>query len=254
MTKVILNGANGRMGKVLSQLISTLEDIEVVAGIDTRKEQNGSFPIFSSLAECNLSADVMIDFSLPEAIHSYIATAIERKIALVVATTALGEAELKALQEATKSIPIFRSANMSLGINLIQQLLQQAQKVLDHSFDIEIVEKHHKMKKDAPSGTAFMLADAINEVSDPPYTYLYGREGKDCQRKDNELTIHALRGGTIVGEHSVMFAGSDEVITISHTAYSRNVFASGAISAATFLATQKPGLYSMKDLIQAKIN
>jgi len=254
MIHIILNGANGRMGRVLKDQIAAMDDIEVVAGIDTTIDTDAGFPIFTSLKECNVDADAMIDFSTPEAIHSYIESAVERNISVVVATTALGEKELDLLDKASSKIPIFRSANMSLGINLLQQLLQQSQKVLDHSFDIEIVEKHHKMKKDAPSGTAFMLAEAINEVSDPPYEYLYKREGKDCQRKDNEMTIHAVRGGTIVGEHSVIFAGSDEVITLTHTAYSRTVFANGAISAAKYIAHIAPGYYSMKDLIDSKIN
>ncbi|MDC7246184.1 MAG: 4-hydroxy-tetrahydrodipicolinate reductase [Sphaerochaetaceae bacterium] len=254
MVHIILNGANGRMGKVLANQISNMEEVQVVAGIDTRDDSSTEFPIYRSLNECNVKGDVMIDFSTPDAVNSYIDTAVERKLPIVVATTALGEKEIQALDKASVSIPIFRSANMSLGINLLQQLLQQSQKVLDHSFDIEIIEKHHNMKKDAPSGTAFMLAEAINEVSDPPYEYLYGREGKNCKRKENEMTLHAVRGGSIVGEHSVIFAGTDEVITLTHTAYSRSVFANGAISAAKFISGIAPGYYSMKDLIEAKIN
>lgn len=248
MTKVILLGCNGRMGKVLAALIEPMDEMEVIAGIDIHSSQT-SFPVFSNLSECSVKADALIDFSHPGSLPLYIPEAAKRKLPVVVATTGLSSKEIELLNGAAVNIPVFRSANMSLGINLLQKLVKSAATILGEAFDIEIVEKHHKLKKDSPSGTALMLADSINEAHGGTLEYVFGREGGNALRKKGELGIHAFRGGTIVGEHDVFFAGTDELIQIGHKAYSRQVFATGAIAAARFLKGQKPGMYSMEDLI-----
>ncbi len=250
MVKVILHGCNGRMGSVLTELIHDIPDMAVVAGIDVSISER-EYPVFTSLEECSVDADVMIDFSSPLSIGHYIPVAITKKIPVVVATTGLKQEELSILEQASSQIPIFRSANMSVGINLIQQLLQSSAKVLGDRYDIEIIEKHHHFKKDAPSGTALMLADSINEVLLSKKRFVHGRSGNDALRKGDELGIHSVRGGSIVGEHEVLFAGKDEVISIGHSAYSRSVFATGAIAAASFIAGSKPKMYNMQDMINA---
>ena len=248
MIKVILIGSSGRMGRMLESLISESSDMEVVAGIDI-VDGSGSFPVYSQLAEYTEKADVIIDFSSPATLDSYLSEAAARKIPAVIATTGLDDSDLERISRASESTAVFRSANMSLGINLLQKLVSTAASILGPGFDVEIIEKHHNMKKDSPSGTALMLADSVNSAFDGRLEYVYGRSGRDCKRAENELGIHAMRGGTIVGEHSVYFAGNDEVITISHAANSRNVFATGAVAAARFLTGCRPGLYSMQDLI-----
>ncbi|MCK9482510.1 MAG: 4-hydroxy-tetrahydrodipicolinate reductase [Bacteroidia bacterium] len=248
MTRVILNGCNGRMGKTLATLIASQQNVEVVAGIDLN-QGDASFPVFSSLSECDVIADVIIDFSTPQSLHSYVPSAVEKGLALVVATTGLEEKELSLLEEASSKIAIFRSGNMSLGINLLQKVVATAAKVLADSFDVEIVEKHHNQKQDSPSGTALMLADSVNEALDNSLSYTFGRHGLKTKREKGELGIHAVRGGTIVGEHEVLFAGEDEVISFSHRAFSRNVFATGAIAAAKYITTVAPGIYNMSDML-----
>lgn len=248
MIKVILNGCSGRMGSVLTDLIAITNDMEVVAGIDVIKTDR-AYPIFDSLVACTVSADVIIDFSSAASLVTYLPTAIERKLPAVVATTGLTVAELNLLDQAAHKIAIFRSGNMSLGINLVQQLLQSTTQVLGDNWDVEIVEKHHHFKKDAPSGTALMLAHSIKEVSKKPLYNVCGREGGDVLRQGDEIGIHSLRGGTIVGEHEVFFAGEDEVISIGHQAFSRKVFATGAIAAARYLVRQKQGLFTMQEMI-----
>ncbi len=250
MVKVILHGCNGRMGSVLTDLIKDNPDMRVVAGIDVTKRDR-EYPVFTSLEICDVAADVMIDFSSPLSVHSFIPTAVEKKLPVVVATTGLKEKELSLLEEASRSIPIFRSANMSIGINLMQEILHTVAKVIGDRFDIEIVEKHHHFKKDAPSGTALMLADSINEALKEKKTYIHGRSGNDALRKNSELGIHAIRGGSIVGEHEAIFAGQDEIISIEHKAYSRTVFATGAIAAASYISNLSHGMYNMQDLISA---
>jgi len=248
MIKAILNGCNGRMGQVLTSLIENLPDMEVAAGIDIVQGIN-VYPQFSSIDKCDIPADVIIDFSTPKVLHEVVEMAVRRKSPIVIATTGLSEQNLELLKNASSEIPIFRSANMSLGINLVQQLLQSATKVLGDRYDIEIVEKHHKLKKDAPSGTALLLAESINAVRTQKLRYEFGRSGADSLRKTDELGIHSLRGGTIVGEHEVSFNGQDEVISISHQAFSRQVFATGALAAARYIIHQKPGFYTMQDMI-----
>ncbi|MFA7539806.1 MAG: 4-hydroxy-tetrahydrodipicolinate reductase [Sphaerochaetaceae bacterium] len=248
MLRVILNGCSGRMGKVLTTQIKTIEGMEVVAGIDLN-ESPRDYPIYKSLQESPVKGEVMIDFSSSTSLKSYLPVAIERGLALVVATTGLDAEDEKLLKEASNSIPIFRSQNMSLGINLVQELLQSATKVLGERYDVEIIEKHHRYKKDSPSGTALMLAESINAVRTHPLTYVYGRVGNETLRKKEELGIHSLRGGTYAGEHEISFSGEDEVIAITHQSYSRQVFANGAIAAAHYIVRQKRGLYSMHDMI-----
>jgi len=248
MLKVILNGCNGRMGKVLTSLMEPLDDMEVVAGIDINTE-GGAFPVFAHLSGCTVQADVLIDFSHPKTLPDFLPEAVQRKLPCVVATTGLGVEDLKLIESSARRLPIFRTANMSLGINLVQNLVKEASKVLGERYDVEIVEKHHKLKKDAPSGTAIMLADSINEVRVNKLRYVNGRTGLDSLRKPEELGIHSLRGGTIVGEHDVYFTGTDEIIQVGHKAYTRQVFATGAIAAARYIAKRKPGLYTMQDMI-----
>ncbi len=250
MLKIIINGCGGRMGAVLGDLITRSKGAQVVGGIDVVSASR-PYPLFSSLKECTVEADVLIDFSSPAGLIAQLETAVERTLPIVAATTGLDDNDLKQLEAASQFIPIFRSANMSVGINLVQQLLHTAAKVLEEGFDVEIIEKHHNQKKDAPSGTALMLADSINVSRNTPLHYTYGREGKEAKRSENELGIHAVRGGTIVGQHEVIFAGDDEIITISHQAFSRQVFAVGALKAAFFIVGKQPGTYAMSDLISS---
>lgn len=248
MLRIILNGCSGRMGEVLTTQIGASEGMEVVAGIDISKSER-DYPIYPSLKECPAKGDVIIDFSSSASLKEYLPVAIERSLPLVVATTGLSGEDEKLLKEAANSVAVFRSQNMSLGINLVQELLQSATKVLGERYDVEIIEKHHRYKRDSPSGTALMLAESINAVRTHPLTYVYGRVGNEALRGKEELGIHSLRGGTYAGEHEVSFSGEDEVIAITHQSYSRHVFASGALAAARYLVRQKRGLYSMHDMI-----
>jgi 4-hydroxy-tetrahydrodipicolinate reductase len=247
---IIINGSGGRMGHMIAQVVKESGLDKVVAGIDPRgADGSETFPVFSSLADCDVKADVVIDFSGAEAI-SGMAEALEaKKMPVVVATTGLTEELMGALKELAKTVAVFQAANMSVGINLIKKLAAQTAAAIGDTFDIELIEKHHNQKKDAPSGTAFTLADEINKALDGSLAYVHGRRETAKLREKKELGIHALRGGTIVGEHEVIFAGTDEVITISHAAASRQVFAAGAIKAARFILAQSPGFYTMDDLL-----
>ena len=246
-----MHGCNGRMGQMISKLVSDDPDIEIVAGIDINDTIRNPYPVFGSISECDVEADAVVDFGGAAAIDLLLDVCAARNLPVVVCTTGLSEAQILHLNETSQRIPILRSANMSLGINLLMKLLKDAVGPLaEAGFDIEIVEKHHRMKLDAPSGTAIALADAINEAADEPYEYVYDRSQVRQKRGAKELGISAVRGGTIVGDHDVIFAGEDEVITFSHRTYSRAVFAKGAIQAAKFLAGRKPGLYDMSDVIE----
>lgn len=250
MTRIIMKGCNGRMGKVISELVYNDENAEIVAGIDLKETTDNGYPVFTSFPACNVAADVIIDFSSPVNIGEMLQYAQENQVPIVLSTTGLSEADIALVKEASKNVAILRSANMSLGVNTIMKVLKAVTNVLvDADFDIEIVEKHHNQKVDAPSGTALALADAINEVLDQEYTYNYDRSPVREKRKKKEIGIAAVRGGTIVGEHEVIYAGIDEVIEIKHTAYSKAIFAKGAIQAAKFLAGKGPGMYDMKDVI-----
>lgn len=253
MTKVIMHGCNGKMGQTISGLIAADEEIEIVAGVDAYDEGKNPYPVFSTIAECDVEAEAIIDFSAAPAVDGLLAYCVERQVPCVLCTTGLSQDQLTAVQEAAKKVAILKSANMSLGINMLLKLLQEATNILAPAgFDIEIVEKHHNLKVDAPSGTALALADSINDALDDPYRYVYDRSQVREKRTQKEIGISAVRGGTIVGDHDVIFAGADEVVTFSHRAYSKAVFGKGAIQAAKFLAGQPSGMYDMSDVINAK--
>jgi len=250
MTRIIMCGCNGKMGRVISQLVKEDENAEIVAGVDISGEQLDTYPVFKKITECNVEADAVIDFSAPVALNDILSVGLAKNLSLVLCTTGYSEEEIAKINEASKKVAILRSANMSLGINLLLGLVQAAAKVLsDANFDIELVEKHHNQKVDAPSGTALALADAINEALNNEYNYKYDRSAERVKRDKKEIGISAVRGGTIVGEHEVIFAGTDEVIEFKHTAYSKAIFGKGAVSAAKFLAGKPAGMYSMKDVI-----
>lgn len=253
MTRAIMNGCNGKMGQCITGICAQDPDIEIVAGIDTYDGIKNDYPIFASLKECTVDADVIIDFSNAKAVDALLAYGVEKQIPIVLCTTGLSEQQLADVEKAYEKVAILKSANMSLGINTLMKLLQDAAKVLATAgFDMEIVEKHHRLKLDAPSGTALALADSINEAMDNQYHYIYDRSQRREMRDDKEIGISAVRGGTIVGEHEVIFAGPDEVIEFKHTAYSKAVFGKGAVEAAKFLAGKPAGRYDMSDVISAK--
>jgi len=248
MIRVLLSGCGGRMGKVVSALINEQEGICVSAGVDPAMP-SFDYPVYDSFSKVKEESDVIIDFSFHTSIRDLLCFAVERKTPAVIATTGFDEEELQLIAEASKKIPLFRSANMSLGVNLICLLAKKAAMLLP-DFDIEIVEKHHNQKVDAPSGTALMIADEISSALPEEMKYLHGRSGICGKRTKNEIGIHAVRGGTIVGEHEVIFAGYNETVTISHSAASREILANGAVCAAKFVLEKAPGLYSMKDVFE----
>ncbi len=249
--RVIIHGLMGNMGKTVQRLVENDENMELVAGIDRNaKESDFSFKTFGNIYNCNVKADVIIDFSTASATDDLLYYCKEKKIPLVLCTTGLSDETLKNLEETSKEVAIFKSANMSLGINLVNGLLKKVSHLLYNTgFDIEIIEKHHNQKIDAPSGTALLLADTIKESIDDNQKYVYDRSLERKKRDKNEIGIHAVRGGTIVGDHSVLFAGNNEIIEINHQATSREVFAVGAINASKFLANKDAGIYNMDDLI-----
>ena len=252
MTKVLMHGCNGKIGRAITRLINEREDIEIVAGIDPYLEVPNTYPVFSTINECTVTADVVIDFSTATAVIPLIDYCKAHHTPAVICTTGLSNEDIATLKDASKTIPIFFSANMSLGVNLLIALAKRATEILgDSGFDIEIIEKHHNQKIDAPSGTALAIADAINDTLDHTYTYRYDRSTVREKRPKKEIGIHAVRGGTIVGEHDILFAGNDEFITLSHQATSKEVFANGAIKAAKFLAHKAPGLYDMDHLLNS---
>jgi len=250
MTKVIVYGCNGFMGHIICDLIKPMEDVKVVAGIDVVSDGSYDFPVFTSAADCDVPADAMIDFSAAAAVDAALDLAVSRQIPLVECTTGLSPEQISRLEECSSKVAILRSANMSLGVNTLLKMVKTAAQILgDSGFDIEIVERHHRRKVDAPSGTALAFAEAINEGCDGRYGYTFDRSARRQSRPADEIGISAVRGGTIVGDHEIIFAGTDEVIEFKHTAYSRAVFGKGAIEAAKYLADQPPGLYNMSDVI-----
>ena len=250
MTKIILNGANGAMGKVVSELIALDPTVEIVAGVDLNTDVDLGFPVFDDIRKIDMDADAVIDFASVKAVDNLLDFIEEKKIPAVICTTGLSEEQIGRINELSKNTAILRSANMSLGINTLSKVLAQIAPTLRAAgFDIEIVEAHHRRKLDAPSGTAILLADAVNENMDEKLTYTYDRSKRHEPRRADEIGLSAVRGGTIVGDHDVIFAGEDEVITFSHRAYSRKIFANGAISAAKFLQGKTAGLYDMSDVI-----
>ncbi|MDO4504062.1 MAG: 4-hydroxy-tetrahydrodipicolinate reductase [Clostridia bacterium] len=246
---IILCGCNGKMGQAIVNESQKFCNMNIVSGVDIKPDSSKSFPIFSSINDVNIKADIIIDFSNPLALNSILEYSQNQKLPVVICTTGFSKEQVEKINEASKNIPVFYSGNMSLGINLLIELCQKATNVLGDSFDIEIIEKHHNQKIDAPSGTALMIANGISEHLDEKYEYKYNRTTSRAKRKKNEIGIHSIRGGTITGDHEVIFAGKDEIITISHHAASRNIFANGAINAAKYILNKTPGLYKMKNLI-----
>lgn len=253
MTKIIMHGCNGVMGQMICNLIASDEEVEVVAGVDINDKVENSFPVFTSIDKCDVEADAVIDFSHISCVDALLDWCGEKGMPVVLCTTGLNEEQLAKVDEVAKKTAVLKSANMSLGINMLLKILKEATAVLAPAgFDIEVVEKHHRRKLDAPSGTALALADSINEELNNEYEYVYDRSSRREQRPKKEIGLSAVRGGTIVGDHDVIFAGEDEVITFSHTAYSRAVFGKGAIQAAKFLKGKAAGLYDMSHVIDAQ--
>ena len=254
MIRVIMHGCNGKMGQVISGLIAADPQVEMVAGIDVWDDGHNTYPVFADITDCDVEADCLIDFSTAGAVEKMLDYCVAKKLPCVLCTTGLSEELLQKMREASETTAILKSANMSLGINLLLKMLKEAAGVLAPAgFDMEIVEKHHNLKVDAPSGTALALADSINEEFNNEYEYVYDRSSRREKRPAKEIGISAVRGGTIVGDHDVIFAGADEVITFSHTAYSKAVFGKGAVQAAKFLAGKGAGMYNMGDVIDASM-
>ena len=250
MVKIIMHGCNGHMGQVISDIVEKDPDAEIVAGIDIADQGKNSYPVFTDIDACQTEADAIIDFSSAKATDKLLEYSAARQIPVVLCSTGLSEEQLAKVEETSRKVAVLKSANMSLGINTLLKLVQDAARVLAAAgFDMEIVEKHHRLKVDAPSGTALALADSLNEALDNKYHYVYDRSQKREKRDDNEIGISAVRGGTIVGEHEVIFAGQDEVIEFKHTAYSKAIFGKGAVEAAKFIAGKPAGRYDMSDVI-----
>ena len=253
MTEIVIQGIGGRMGHVLCDMIAQREDCCVVAGIDMKDGEQNGIPVYDSLEKLNGKGDVIIDFSSPAAVEKALPYCQTHKLPIVVCTTGLSEElQLKVVQ-LSRSVPVFKSANMSMGINVLAELCKRASAVLGINYDIEIVEQHHHNKLDAPSGTALMIANAINEEAGDKYEYVYDRHAVRQKRGAKELGISSVRGGGIVGEHDVLFCGPEEVLTLSHSAGSRGVFADGAVQAALYVAGREPGYYTMTDLLRGKL-
>ncbi len=252
MINILMSGCNGKMGQVITRLAEQSDGLKIAAGYDIFDSVKNSYPVFTELKKCDVKVDVIIDFSNPGALNNLLDYAIFRKLPVVMATTGLSQAQINQLKSSSRHIPVFFSANMSLGVNLLIDLVKKAAKVLEKNFDIEIIEKHHNQKLDAPSGTALSIADSINSVLEEKQEYIYDRHSRRKKRSKTEIGIHAVRGGSIVGEHSVIFAGNDEIIEINHMAMSKDIFGTGALRAAVFLYNKKPGFYNMNDLISSE--
>ncbi len=252
MYRIIMHGCNGKMGQVITNLVAADEEACIVAGIDARDDGHNEYPVFTDIDSCDVEADAVIDFSVAPAVDKLLEYCEKKNLPCVLCTTGLTEEQLAKVKQTSEKVAVLKSANMSLGINLLLKLLKEASGVLAQAgFDIEIVEKHHNLKVDAPSGTALALADSINEEFDGAYEYVYDRSQVRKKRTQKEIGISAVRGGTIVGDHDVIFAGADEVVTFSHTAYSKAVFAKGAIQAAKFITGKAAGMYDMSHVIEA---
>lgn len=251
MVKILMHGCNGKMGRMITEIVKNEEDTVIAAGVDKFTGIPNDYPVFEKIAQCDVDVDVVIDFSNAGAVDELLDYCVEKSLPVVLCTTGLSDEQLKKVDECSEKIAVLKSANMSMGINLLLKLLKDAAKVLAPAgYDIELVEKHHNQKLDAPSGTALALADSINEAMGNEYEYVYDRSQVRKKRDVKEIGISAVRAGTIVGEHEVIFAGTDEVIEFKHTAYSRSVFAKGAVEAGKFLAGQPAGMYDMGDVIQ----
>ena len=251
MVKILMHGCNGKMGRMITEIVKNEEDAVIAAGVDKFTGIPNDYPVFEEIAQCDVDVDVVIDFSNAGAVDELLDYCVKKSLPVVLCTTGVSDEQLKKVDECSEKIAVLKSANMSMGINLLLKLLKDAAKVLAPAgYDIELVEKHHNQKLDAPSGTALALADSINEAMGNEYEYVYDRSQVRKKRDAKEIGISAVRAGTIVGEHEVIFAGTDEVIEFKHTAYSRSVFAKGAVEAGKFLAGQPAGMYDMGDVIQ----
>jgi 4-hydroxy-tetrahydrodipicolinate reductase len=251
MIRIILNGCGGKMGRAISGIAKTSSELEIVAGVD--KYATGSefgYPVFSSISDCDVAVDVILDFSRPEALEDLLSYALDKNVPLVLCTTGYSSEQLKQIDKAAESLPLFRSANMSIGVNVVNSILKKISALLFENYDIEIIEKHHNQKVDSPSGTALLLANTIKNSIPEETEFVYGREGLS-KRSDKEIGIHAVRGGSIVGDHEVIFAGQGEIIEIKHTALSRDVFAVGSLKACQFMYGKASGLYSMDDVVRS---
>lgn len=251
MVNVLMHGCNGRMGQMITGLVKEDPEIAIAAGVDTYQGISNLYPVFDSIEKCDVKVDVVIDFSTATALESVLEYCVEKQIPVILCSTGYSEAQLNKIKDASEKVAVLKSANMSMGINLLLKLLKDAAKVLAPAgYDIELIERHHNQKLDAPSGTALALADSVNDALDGEYHYVYDRSQVRQKREKKEIGISAIRGGTIVGEHDVIFAGVDEVIEFKHTAFSRSVFGKGAVEAAKFLAGKPAGMYDMSDVIQ----
>lgn len=251
MVKILMHGCNGKMGRMITEIVKNEEDAVIAAGVDKFTGIPNDYPVFEEITQCDVYVDVVIDFSNAGAVDELLDYCVKKSLPVVLCTTGLSDEQLKKVDECSEKIAVLKSANMSMGINLLLKLLKDAAKVLAPAgYDIELVEKHHNQKLDAPSGTALALADSINEAMGNEYEYVYDRSQVRKKRDAKEIGISAVRAGTIVGEHEVIFAGTDEVIEFKHTAYSRSVFAKGAVEAGKFLAGRPAGMYDMGDVIQ----
>ncbi|HLR35530.1 MAG TPA: 4-hydroxy-tetrahydrodipicolinate reductase [Tissierellales bacterium] len=251
MLKVGINGYLGAMGQVIAKEIKENKEMSLVVGIDKKAIENdkNNIKVYDNISDIKEELDVIIDFSHPSSLEPILKFASENNIALVIGTTGLENEHIEKIKAASDKIAIFYSANMSLGVNLLLSLVKKSANLLGDSFDIEIIEKHHNKKIDAPSGTAYMIADSINETLNNSKNYVYNRHDKSLKREKNEIGIHSIRGGTVVGEHTAIFAGPDEVIEITHSAASKKIFAQGALKAAKFIINKDNGLFNMDDLI-----
>lgn len=252
MINIVLCGCNGKMGGYIVNSVNERTDCKMACGVDAFGNNNYDFPTYKSFQDIKEKFDVIIDFSNPACLDGLLSYAKEYKVPSVICTTGFSKEQIEEVNLAAKEIPIFYSGNMSLGVNLLIELAKQATKVLGNDFDIEIVEKHHNLKVDAPSGTALMIADGISDTLEKEPQYVYDRHSYRRKRNKNEIGIHAVRGGTIVGEHDVIFAGNNEVVTISHQAQSKALFATGSINAAVYLYNKTPGMYNMSDMLSEK--
>lgn len=252
MIKVIMHGCNGKMGQVITGLLREDAGAQIVAGVDPFTGIANDYPVFANIEDCDVKADVVIDFASAKAVDALLDYSVERQIPVVLCTTGLSEEQLEKVKAASEKVAVLKSANMSMGINILLKLIQEAARVLAPAgFDMEIVEKHHNQKVDAPSGTALALADSLRDALPDEYTYVYDRSQRREKRDSREIGIQAVRGGSIVGEHEVIFAGTDEVITFEHTAYSKAIFGKGAVQAAKFLAGKPAGMYNMSHVIES---
>lgn len=250
MINILLHGCNGKMGQAVTNAAAQRDDVQIVCGVDPYGKSAYDYPVYQSFDGVAEKVDIIIDFSNPALIADLCAFSERNSVPAVICTTGLDDSQKKMVDDLSKKVAVFSSGNMSLGINLLIELSKKASLVFGDAFDIEIIEKHHNQKLDAPSGTALMIADGISEVKSDDPKYVYDRHSYRMKRSKNEIGIHSIRGGTIVGEHSVIFAGNDEVLTISHQAQSKSLFATGALSAAVFTVSQNPGLYNMSDMLR----